>query len=161
MTIHATSDLYKVLQVDPAARPSVIQAAYRALARELHPDQSALEGTERAMAVLNHAYGILRDPMQRQEYDRSRSVPPPPAPASIVSPAPQRAAPPPPAARPGERTVDFGRYRGWSLEALAKRDPDYLEWLKRHSSGVGYRRQIDELLAKARDSRTPLRVGAR
>ena len=34
------NDFYRVLQVDPAAEPEVIRAAYRALARKYHPDVS-------------------------------------------------------------------------------------------------------------------------
>ena len=46
--------------------------------------------------------------------------------------------------------MTFGRYRGWTLEQLAKQDPEYLVWLQRHSSGIGYRRQIEEILESNR-----------
>jgi hypothetical protein len=45
--------------------------------------------------------------------------------------------------------LDFGRYAGWSLKALARHDPDYLRWLVRHSSGVRYRAEIRELIPDA------------
>jgi len=83
----------------------------------------------------------------RRVYDRSRLAPAPP-PSPIVQPA---AANPPPGRRMAGPTVespvvDFGRYAGWRPADLARTDPDYLRWLSRHSSGIRYRRQINELL---------------
>jgi curved DNA-binding protein CbpA len=142
-------DLYGILQVDPRAEHTVIQAAYHALARRVHPDQSGNDASSSTMALLNRAYGVLRDPIQRRAYDDSRTVPQP-----IAEPTVQPAAPAPVAvAADGgaqRTTVSFGRYQGWTLQQLAKQDPEYLEWLRRHSSGIGYRRQIDELLAAKR-----------
>ena len=43
--------------------------------------------------------------------------------------------------------VTFGRYAGMTLGQLARIDPVYLEWLRRHSSGARYRNQIDAVLA--------------
>jgi hypothetical protein len=43
--------------------------------------------------------------------------------------------------------IDFGRYAGMTLGQLARIDPVYLEWLRRHSSGARYRHQIDAVLA--------------
>jgi hypothetical protein len=48
-------------------------------------------------------------------------------------------------------TLDFGRCAGWSLEALAREDPDYLEWLARAPGGRQYRTEIYTLMA-ARES---------
>ncbi len=63
------SRLYDLLQVHPAASQSVIQAAYRALARQWHPDVNVSpEGAER-MRQLNDAYGVLSDPASRARYD--------------------------------------------------------------------------------------------
>ena len=42
----------------------------------------------------------------------------------------------------------YGRYAGWTLEQLAKRDPEYLRWLVRHTSGLRYRARIQELLSR-------------
>jgi curved DNA-binding protein CbpA len=141
----AKRDLYRILQVDPDAHPTVITAAYRALARLRHPD---LNGTDDGvqMADLNEAYQTLRDPMLRAAYDRRREVAIP-----VSAPGPSPAAPRPnghPAVpRQDDRTrLDFGRYLGWSLRELARHDPDYLRWLRRHSSGIRYRREIDSIL---------------
>lgn len=42
--------------------------------------------------------------------------------------------------------LDFGRYAGWSIADLARQDPDYLQWLSRHSSGIRYRTEIAKVL---------------
>jgi hypothetical protein len=42
--------------------------------------------------------------------------------------------------------LNFGRYAGWSLRDLARRDTDYLLWLSRHSSGIRYRTEIYGIL---------------
>jgi DnaJ-class molecular chaperone len=165
MMISARSlDLYGVLQVDPRAETTVIQAAYHALARRVHPDQSGNDASSTAMALLNRAYGVLRDPGQRKAYDDSR-----------ISAVSQTAAVPvdaPTMSRwggavaadgdtPGT-SMTFGRYEGWTLQQIARQDPDYLEWLRRHSSGISYRRQIDELLTAKRAAEAATRpAGAR
>ena len=62
--------LYEVLEVSPTARPAVIRAAYRCLAQEYQPDKNPGD-TEAAarMALINHAYAVLIDPLQRVRYD--------------------------------------------------------------------------------------------
>ena len=146
-----TRDLYGILQVDPRAEPSVIQAAYRALAMRMHPDHSQNDNTAPAMAMLNRAYGVLRDPNQRRAYDQTRSpeaasTPPPPTFAQSSSSVGERLRPPTDARDASSMTVAFGRYEGWTLQQISQQDPEYLEWLRRHSSGIGYRRQIDVIL---------------
>jgi curved DNA-binding protein CbpA len=144
-------DLYGILQVDPRAEPSVIQAAYRALALRMHPDHSQNDNTAPAMAMLNRAYGVLRDPGQRRAYDQTRSpeaavISPAPTPAQPASSVSERLRPPTDDRGAASTTVTFGRYQGWTLLQISRQDPEYLEWLRRHSSGIGYRRQIDEIL---------------
>jgi len=59
------------------------------------------------------------------------------------------AAPPDAPANPADGTVlNFGRYAGWSLVELARRDPDYLEWLDRSPAGRSHRDEIDVLLRR-------------
>lgn len=53
------------------------------------------------------------------------------------------------APRAGADTLDFGRYDGWTIKQLSRHDPDYLRWLSRHSSGIRYRRQIEEAMRAA------------
>ncbi len=89
----ADSDYYKTLQVDPAADPEVIEAAYRRLARKFHPDTNpAPDATER-MAALNEAYAVLGDTQQRAAYDVRRQVR---ARAPRPTPPPTRPPEPPP-----------------------------------------------------------------
>ena len=63
-------DLYKVLQVDSEADPDVIQAAYRRLAQKFHPDLATGVGAGERMVLINNAWGILGDPVQRAAYDK-------------------------------------------------------------------------------------------
>jgi hypothetical protein len=69
-------DYYRLLGVDPRASPSEIRAAYRGLARRLHPDADPgggdVQAANRRMAALNEAYAVLNDPAQRAQYDLLR-----------------------------------------------------------------------------------------
>jgi molecular chaperone DnaJ len=72
-----------VLGVPPGASAEEIRATYRALARQLHPDAHGGAASP-AMAAVNAAWFVLRDPARRAVYDASlrpaassRSVPPP------------------------------------------------------------------------------------
>ncbi|HEY3290469.1 MAG TPA: DnaJ domain-containing protein [Anaerolineae bacterium] len=65
-------DYYKILQVDPAADPEVITAAYRRLAVKYHPDTNPAVDALARMQRINEAYAILSDSAQRTIYDRSR-----------------------------------------------------------------------------------------
>jgi curved DNA-binding protein CbpA len=58
------------------------------------------------------------------------------------------AAGPPPGDASGT-VLNFGRYAGWSLGEIARRDIDYIEWLDRMPIGRPYRDEIDGLLRKA------------
>lgn len=62
--------LYDVLGVAPDAPPERIRAAYRAQARQHHPDRTTGRRDD-AMADLNEAYRVLGDPARRLQYDRS------------------------------------------------------------------------------------------
>src|ERR1035437_1123536 len=66
-------DLYQLLDVHPRARPAVIEAAYRAMMKEIHPDTGASTDGVRAVEI-NEAHDALTDPHQRRQYDRSREV---------------------------------------------------------------------------------------
>ena len=63
-------DPYAVLQVARHADADVIQAAYRALARRVHPDHSDDPAAHIRMAELNRAWEILGDPARRAAFDR-------------------------------------------------------------------------------------------
>ena len=64
-------DPYAILQVSQDADQDVLQAAYRALARRLHPDHSDDPTASAQMAQLNAAWETLGDPERRAAYDRT------------------------------------------------------------------------------------------
>ena len=66
-------DYYQVLQVDPEASPEVITAAYKTLAKRLHPETDLTGVHEIRMAELDRAYGVLNDAGARQRYDIERA----------------------------------------------------------------------------------------
>jgi len=55
----------------------------------------------------------------------------------------------PPPGNPSGSVLNFGRYAGWSLGEIARRDVEYLEWLDRVPLGRRYRDEVDVLLRKA------------
>lgn len=131
----------------PEADPDVIRAAYKVLARKLHPDgrvgtplDSAAEGK---MTDLNWAYALLRNASTRVSWDLDRRfrAPPPPVPEGAHG-APR----PDLGEQGGAAPLDFGRYSGWTLREVAKRDIEYLRWLGRHPSGARHRRTITAIL---------------
>src|SRR3981189_3068667 len=69
------TDYYRLLGVTPGAPAEEIQAAYRRLAKEFHPDLHAGStiAAER-MARGNVAKSVLLDPETRASYDQSRST---------------------------------------------------------------------------------------
>lgn len=54
---------------------------------------------------------------------------------------------PPPGPENGS-VLTFGRYRGWSLGEVARRDAGYLEWLERAPVGRQYQREIADTLRR-------------
>ncbi|MBI2860224.1 MAG: DnaJ domain-containing protein [Chloroflexi bacterium] len=69
-------DYYRILQVHPSAEKGVIDAAYRKLAAQYHPDVSYASDASERMKQLNLAYEVLSDPVRRAAYDASRSYAP-------------------------------------------------------------------------------------
>jgi curved DNA-binding protein CbpA len=65
-----SDDLYERLQVSPRATLAVIRAAYRALARDYHPDVNSTPEAARYMRHLNEAYDVLSDSTRRARYQR-------------------------------------------------------------------------------------------
>lgn len=73
MTPKITKDLYQILEINPRARPEVIDAAYHALMKVHHPDvDHATVG--RTARDLNEAHDLLVDPLKRHDYDKSREA---------------------------------------------------------------------------------------
>ncbi len=65
-------DLYKILGVDSSCDQKIIRSAYKAKAREKHPDKAG--GSTEEFQALNEAYSILRDPDKRAKYDAGEST---------------------------------------------------------------------------------------
>jgi curved DNA-binding protein CbpA len=55
----------------------------------------------------------------------------------------------PPPGNPSGSVMNFGRFAGWSLGEIARRDIEYVEWLERMPIGRPYRDEIDVLLRAA------------
>jgi len=68
------ADHYEVLGVDRNATPDEIKKAYRRLARELHPDVNPSSEAQERFKLVTHAYDVLSDPQQRQQYDLGGST---------------------------------------------------------------------------------------
>jgi len=145
-------DAYEVLQVHPKANQLVIQAAYRVLAGQYHPDRDPSVGATRRMVELNAAYESLRTVERREVYDKQRTL----AKTAVPIVTPYAAPAPPSPESEGSNVVDFGRYEGYTLEQLRRIDPEYLRWLARHSSGIRFRRRIQELLASEAGAAAPM-----
>ena len=62
-------DFYVILGVPPTESPGGIKAAYRALAKRLHPDRMGEGGSDRFREV-QEAYDVLSDPERRRDYNR-------------------------------------------------------------------------------------------
>ena len=62
-------DLYEILGVGRDASQDEIRSAYRALARQHHPDVNADPASEQRFKEVSGAYEILSDPEKRQRYD--------------------------------------------------------------------------------------------
>jgi len=52
----------------------------------------------------------------------------------------------PPPGDPSGSVLNFGRFAGWSLGEIARRDLDYIEWLDRMPIGRPYRDELDAIL---------------
>lgn len=64
---------YKLLGVIPKATPSMIKKAYRALARDFHPDKNP-DADKYKFAEIARAFEVLKDPESRAKYDLCERV---------------------------------------------------------------------------------------
>lgn len=145
-------------------RDATARAAYdeerSAAARhaETHPPRRAGEAPRRATsrppryAAAHHAPPPTRAPEETSpDWTAGRSFS-----GSGYEPDSMRqsgAAGPPPG-HPSGSVITFGRYVGWSLGEIARRDLEYIEWLDRMPIGRPYRDEIDIILRAAGRRRT-------
>jgi curved DNA-binding protein CbpA len=64
-----------------------------------------------------------------------------------------------PPGNPSGSVLNFGRYAGWSLGEIARRDLEFIEWLDRTPIGRPYRGEVDTILRRA-GRRTSVEAGA-
>jgi len=142
---------YKVLMLAEIADQEIISTVYRKLAQRYHPDVDPSPEAARRMAAINDAYQVLRDPAKRRSYDewlasrRDRR-----SSDRLVRQASEVAvgAAGPAIGPPSGTLLDFGRYSGWTLGQIRRRDPEFLEWLMRAPAGRMYRAEIEALLRR-------------
>lgn len=142
---------YKVLMLAEIADQEIISTVYRKLAQRYHPDVDPSPEAARRMAAINDAYQVLRDPQKRRSYDewlasrRDRR-----SSDRLVRQASEVAvgAAGPAIGPPSGTLLDFGRYSGWTLGQIRRRDPEFLEWLMRAPAGHMYRAEIEALLRR-------------
>ena len=72
-----SKDYYAILGVPPSAQAETIQAVYRSLSKQYHPDVSEQKRplAEEKMREINRAYEVLFDKERRKQYDRQRNGP--------------------------------------------------------------------------------------
>ncbi|MFH0793380.1 MAG: DnaJ domain-containing protein [bacterium] len=130
-----TRSYYQILGVSQDSPEKEIKRAYHRLAREMHPDKAAspdeVKRLEDEFALISTAYNTLKDPVKRQDYDKTlqdkssetskfRPVTPmTPGGAQATQSATQKGKTD--TARPGERTqvMEHGRVQ-IAKKALAK-----------------------------------------
>ena len=145
-------DAYRVLRVDPAANEESIRAAYRLLARRYHPDGA--EPDLARMTEINLAHDELKTRERRARYDHAvaSGVPDvqnvPNSGPTWAGPIARRRAANFPDDGPA---MDFGRYVGWRVADIARRDPNYLRWLSQQRTGIRFRAAIERCLPGEKD----------
>lgn len=142
---------YKRLMLAEAADAEIISTVYRKLAQRYHPDVDPGPEAARRMAEISDAYATLRDADKRRAYDewlasrRYRRQADRMIKAQGDVPYGGEGKPIGP---PKGSLLDFGRYSGWTIGQIQRRDPEFLEWLMHVPAGRQYRDEIGALLAR-------------
>lgn len=173
-------DPYEVLGLRRGASPREIRAAYRALARQHHPDLTADPTSAARMIEVNAAWEslrfVLRGGAGPTVYDPAKNGSGAPATTPRepdkrhvrkgkggvevvwrVGPNGQGAAGPPPG-RPSGTILTFGRYIAWSLGEVARTDPWYLLWLEDREEAQPFLPELQEWLVSLGIRRAPVTI---
>jgi curved DNA-binding protein CbpA len=144
-----TITLYAVLGIPSDSDSETIRDAYRRLARRFHPDTG---GDAHSMSLINKAWAELGDPDRRAAYDRRMGIEQPvKVTAGAAPPEDESGSPLTTRMMHGTGTVlDFGRYEGWTIDQLARHDPEYLLWLERTPVGRPLQAEIQAVMADRR-----------
>jgi hypothetical protein len=136
-------DLYQELGVARGATRDEITAAYRARAKELHPDARPGDaGAAERFTRVGAAYRVLADPVERARYDESRvaeAPSPPTPPRPRVAPAQTRPAPAPPRPKPFRLSRKGARWAvagGGTLIVLGLLAGAFVFSLQRHDADL-------------------------
>ena len=142
---------YKILMLAEIADQEIIATVYRKLAQRYHPDIDPSAEAARRMAEINEAYATLKNPAERKKYDewlasrRDRRS----ADRLIRRPGDVSYGEAGlPIGPPQGSVIDFGRYSGWTLGQIKRRDPSFLEWLLRAPAGRHLRDEIQQLIRR-------------
>jgi hypothetical protein len=162
-------DPHEVLGVSRFATWPEVRSAFRALARRYHADGQSPD--QPRMAAVNAAYEALERSLRATVDDPatdarvSSAVPVGPgwsagsqAGGPIHPPAGSLLGRIQAARYVDSPMLDFGQYAGWRIAAVAERDPRYLVWLSRQSSGIRFRSAIEQALGSGRDLGRPAAV---
>lgn len=68
-----SKDYYEILGADERTSPPDLERLYKRRAARLHPDKG---GNEEDMKSLNEAFGVLKNPLTKKDYDAQRARPP-------------------------------------------------------------------------------------
>ncbi|MEP7378211.1 MAG: DnaJ domain-containing protein [Chloroflexota bacterium] len=142
---------YKVLMLAEIADREIISTVYRKLAQRYHPDVDSSRAAALRMADINEAYAVLRDPDKRRKYDqwlasrRDRRTGDRLIRTAEELPVGEAG---PAVGPPSGSLIEFGRYSGWTLGQIKRRDPQFLEWFMHAPMGRAYRAEIEALLSR-------------
>ncbi|HEY7025928.1 MAG TPA: DnaJ domain-containing protein [Candidatus Limnocylindrales bacterium] len=142
---------YAMLMLAENADAEIISTVYRKLAQRFHPDVDTSAEAARRMSEINDAYATLRDAEKRRKYDawlKSRRDRRKSDRMIIQQGDLAYGSAGVPDGPPAGSLLEFGRYQGWTIGQVRRRDPEYLEWLMRVPIGQRYRDEIGRTLAQ-------------
>lgn len=153
---NAHADHYEVLEISDDASPAEIKAAFRRLAKKLHPDKQPGEDAAAQFQALTKAYEVLSDPERRKHFDWLRAHK---GGASIRSErAPERSEPeaPPTSPRPAPTAGEGARRRRHRYETARKVGEHGNENVQEHAAWLEEleRQELDASTARNKSNAT-------